>query len=60
MRNKIKHLIGSNYHVYQTKKMDAKTWEQAMKVARQLRHEYPNWASVEFIARELIDNAKAA
>ncbi|MCS5591121.1 MAG: hypothetical protein NZ775_01175 [Gammaproteobacteria bacterium] len=60
MHNKIRNFIGSNYQAYQSKKIEKKTWEQAMKVAQQLRHEYPNWASVEFVARELIDHSKAA
>jgi len=60
MHNKIRNFIGSNYQAYQSKKTEQRAWEQAMKVAKQLRHEYPNWASVEFVARELIDNSKAA
>jgi|GEM_PF-1173095 len=60
MHNKIRHFFGSNYQAYQAKKIEQKTWEQAMKVAQQLRHEYPNWASLEYVARELIDNSKAA
>jgi len=60
MHNKIRNFIGSNYQAYQSKKIEQKTWEHAMKVAQQLRHEYPKWASVEFVAKELIENSKAA
>lgn len=60
MHNKIRNFIGSNYQAYQTKKIEQKTWDQAIKVAKQLSHEYPNWASVEYVARELIENSRAA
>ena len=60
MHNKIRNFIALNYQAYQSKKIEKKTWEHAIKVAQQLRHEYPNWASVEFVARELIDHSKAA
>jgi len=30
-----------------------------MKVAKELCHEYPDWASVEFVAKEFIENSKA-